>query len=190
VAAPSLALVTAKWVAVGMLGGGLLAAGAEVAFVPRDPPSRPPDGAEIAEKPALASNVRIAPQRTLAPAGPLTSSLPLASSTPAPVPAAAPASASDTTRSGKLGREVAVIDRVRAALASGNTSLALRELDDFAHAPTTGVFDREARVLRIHALRDAGDVVGARQLTEQYLLDFPADAHAARLRAQDETKLP
>jgi hypothetical protein len=188
VAAPSLALIAAKWVAVGVFGGGILAAGAEAAFVPQAVPSLAPRGTKSSPEKAVAPDANIVPQRAVAPVEPVVSSLPPASAT-APQ-SVAPAVASETTRSGKLGDEVAIIDRVRRALASGNTSLALSELDRFARSSTTGVFDREARVLRIQALRDAGDVVGARKLADQYLLDFPDDAHAVRLRAQDASKQP
>jgi hypothetical protein len=188
VAAPSLALMAAKWVAVGVLGGGILAAGTEAAFAPRAVPSRAPRVTKIGEMNPVAPNVNIAPQRTVAPVAPVVSSPPSASSARAPH-ATAPAVASET-RSGALRNEVAIIDRVRRALASGNTSLALSELDGFARTSTTGVFDREARVLRIQSLRDAGDVAGARKLADQYLLDFPGDAHAVRLRAQDASPQP
>ena len=188
VAAPSLALIAAKWVGIGVLGGGIFAAGADAAFGPQPAPSRTPLVTKTSERKAAASKVKSAPQGAVAPVAPVASSPPSASAWAAR--GAAPPVASETTRSGKLGNEVAIIDRVRRALAAGNTSLALSELDGFARTSTTGVFDREARVLRIQVLREAGDAVGARQLAEQYLLDFPDDAHAVRLRALDAGKPP
>jgi hypothetical protein len=42
---------------------------------------------------------------------------------------------------------------------------------------------REARVLRIEALHRAGETARAHSLAQRYLLEFPQDAHAPRLRS-------
>ena len=182
-AAASIVLGAAKWVAVGVVAGGILAASADLALSPRR---------ETAN--ALAKTdarlVRPTPPRTQAP--------PASPASPAEPTAANPralglvkekggsvATAPNSARASQLGHEVELIDRVRRALAAGNTSLALSELTAYERVSRTGVLDREARVLRIQALRDAGDAAGAQQLTARYLADFPDDAHALRLRAQD-----
>jgi len=184
--------VAAKWVAVGVLGGGILAAGAELSLSPRLERARAPAAANIAHAPAAAPRGPSNAARVATPPPPVAASNPPAvdaTSQRAALPATAPSSA----RSSQLGREVESIDRVRRALAAGNTSLALSELDAYARLSSTGVLDREARVLRIQALRDAGDVAGAQQLTERYLADFPNDAHAVRMRTPDPrpgTRMP
>lgn len=191
---PSLALLAAKWVVVGALGGGALAAGVELAVAPqgatsnapRSTVTNAPSSTIVASPVAPSTKAEALPDaRTVEPIAP---SLVIASG--APARAATPVAASSATGSRQLGREVEVIDRVRSALASGNSALALRELDSFARMATTGVLDREARVLRIRALRDAGDAAEARKLADQYLLDFPNDAHAVRMRLQDVGSKP
>lgn len=183
-AASGLVLVTAKWVAVGVLGGGLLAAGADLLL---SPPA--PERAPIGDRAAAAASPVPAKTPVAQASAPTRAEPAAAPSAPVPSTASEPdrtvVTAPSTVRSSQLGREVELIDRVRRALAAGNTSLALSELDSYARMSSTGVLDREARVLRIQALRDAGDVAGAQQLTARYLADFPNDAHALRLRGQE-----
>jgi hypothetical protein len=184
----SLALVATKWVAVGVLGGGILGAGVELAFAPRGAKSSAPRSTSVSVAKPVASSANAEAHADATVVEREAPSLVVASSRSAQI--ATPASASSTTRSRQLGREVEVIDRVRRALASDNSALALSELDSFARIATTGVLDREARVLRIRALRDAGDAAEARKLADQYLLDFPNDAHAVRMRSQDAGRKP
>ncbi|HYJ07437.1 MAG TPA: hypothetical protein VEX18_00470 [Polyangiaceae bacterium] len=183
IGSPSLALVAAKWVAVGVLGGGILGAGVELAVAPQGAKSSAPRSTSVRVARPVASNAKAEAHAEATMVEPEKPSLVVASSPSGQL--ATPASASSASRSRQLGREVDVIDRVRRALALGNSALALSELDSFARIATTGVLDREARVLRIRALREAGDAAGARKLADQYLLDFPNDAHAARMRSQD-----
>jgi hypothetical protein len=182
-ATASIVLGAAKWVAVGVLGGGILAASADLALSPRRETTT-----------ALATTVSV-----VRPTPPKTQVPPKSPSSPAePTVVASPralglvkekggnvATAPSSAQASQLGHEVELIDRVRRALTAGNTSLALSELTAYERVSRTGVLDREARVLRIQALREAGDVAGAQQLTARYLADFPDDAHALRLRAQD-----
>lgn len=188
-AAPSLALVAVKWVAVGVLGGGILAAGADFALAPKREPKGAPALASAGSPRANVSEPHDAPPKAPEPR-------PSASAQPTPVNSApemrGSASAAPSASSGasQLGREVELIERVRRALSAGNTSLALSELDAYQRIASTGVLDREARVLRIRALREGGDEASARKLSDQYLLDFPSDPHATRLRAQDASTKP
>jgi outer membrane protein assembly factor BamD (BamD/ComL family) len=78
---------------------------------------------------------------------------------------------------------VQLIDAARRALAQGNFRGALAELDTYDRSAKPGALVREARVLRIEALQRAGETARARALAEQYLLEFPQDAHATRLRS-------
>jgi len=184
--ASGLALATAKWVAVGMIGGGVLAAGAELAFAPAASEARPvphelpAKGAPVAVSGGVGapSSVEDAP----------------APAPEAPAPSASPASprtvASASARAGQLGREVTMIDRARRALSARNYAQALAALDDYARGGSTGALDREARVLRIEALRRSGDVAGAERLAAKYLSEFPNDAHGTRLRSLDEGSAP
>ncbi|HYJ08960.1 MAG TPA: hypothetical protein VEX18_08120 [Polyangiaceae bacterium] len=188
IGSPSLALVAAKWVAVGVLGGGILGAGVELAFAPQRAKWSEPRSTSVRVAGSVASSAKAEAHPDATAIEPEKPSLVVASSPSAQI--ATPASASSASRSRQLGREVEVIDRVRRALALGNSALALSELDSFARLTTTGVLDREARVLRIRALREAGDAAGARKLADQYLLDFPNDAHAARMRSQDLGRKP
>jgi hypothetical protein len=95
----------------------------------------------------------------------------------------APASAPPSATSGQLGREVMQMDRARAAFASGDAARSVAELDAFERLAQTGVLDREARVLRIDALRQLGRNAEARELARRYVRLYPNDAHAQRLRA-------
>jgi hypothetical protein len=162
--ATSLALVAAKWVAVGVLGGGILAGTAELVFTPR--PSPPVLTQAVRPQPAL-------PRPTSARAQPVT--MPVeALATPSAAPSSAPPtpvkvpgvvpSAEPSGQRGQLGREVRAIDHARQLLASGNFSEALLELDAFDRTANTGVLDREARVLRIETLYKLGSLARARAL--------------------------
>lgn len=189
-AAPSLTLVVAQWVALGVLGGGILATGANAALSPESPQASTPTRATLAAPPVVmppAPHVALgapSPTNTVAKRDAPDSSAPAAMHT------TVPSATTSSPPTGQLGREVELIDQVRRALRAHNTSLALNALDRYSLVASTGVLDREARVLRIQALRDAGDVAGASKLAAQYIADFPHDAHAARLRAQAASVKP
>jgi len=165
-------------VAVGVVGGGLLASGVELVVAPSSP-----SGA-VATAPHVAAAVpTVATPRAEPPAPVIVApSAAPESASPKGVVVAAPA-AVPSPSSGLLGREVLQIDRARAALASGDAARALRELDIYAQLEQTGVLSREARVLRVDALERLGRSAEARSLAAEYLKAFPNDAHAARLKA-------
>lgn len=177
---PALALVAAKWLAIGLLGGGILCGGAQVVW----PSAR--SAVVIATRQSAAgprlesSTASPRPQSDDAPrASPIEPTAarvlerPHASTSAAPPPA----------QSGQLGREVRAIDAARGALAAGDIGRAVTDLDAYEHIATTGVLDREAQVLRIETFYKMGRTPLALALSEQYLRSFPSDAHAARLRA-------
>jgi len=182
-AGPSLALVVAQWMALGVLGGGVLAAGANAALSPKSHQASTPTRAIRAAPPVVTPPAQHAALGASSPTNTAATSDAPDSSAPAAMHVTLPSAATSSPPSGQLGREVELIDQVRRALRAHNTSLALNALDRYSLAASTGVLDREARVLRIQALRDAGDIAGASKLVAQYLADFPDDAHAARLRA-------
>jgi hypothetical protein len=172
--------MVAKWLVVGMASGGLVAGGASL-LGPRepapsahvrvsDPAVRPP---ESAKPPATRAWVEAAPPaaNTETPAAPAT-----------PVPDEAQPSNQFRKGSGKLSREVELIDGARKAVAASDAQTALAALERYERVRETGTLDREARLLRIDALILRGDRPLASELARRYLQDFPNDAHAARLR--------
>lgn len=83
-----------------------------------------------------------------------------------------------------LAREVAQIDAARHALASGDPTRALAELERYERIRETPTFVREAEVLRIEAFSAQGERTRASELARRYLKRFPNDAHVAKLREQ------
>jgi hypothetical protein len=202
-AAPNLAMVAAKWLAIGTLGGLGLAGTATIATefaTSREPaPSRAPQ--KLAAPPttnhsatAESPNVAIAPttwradssrdrDSPVAPVPPPKSPASRKESRApvSPVAPSAPASAS-LPAAQSLSREIALIDGARRSLGSGDAGGSLRQLDEYAALPRTGTLDREAQLLRIDALTQSGQRAAALALAERYLASFPNDPHAARLR--------
>lgn len=186
--APSLALVTAKWVAVGTLAGVALAGGVNALTTPVALPSHlpapiPSVPREVPMAPPVVPERSAVPAATVEPAPPVVAraSLPVAPLPVAPTDAL-PQTSSPPERS-DLAAEVAKIDAARRALSSGDAAAALAQLEQYHARVRTGTLDREAQLLRIDALLGAGQRAGALQLAEQYLGRFPQDPHAARLRA-------
>jgi hypothetical protein len=185
--AVSAVLAVCKWVAVGVLGGGIFAAGVDLALAPQPalpvvsyaaPAAKP---ASAPSKPQQRPGAVVTPETT--PQGVPEHQREAVLTLPRPEPVAAAVAAGTAGSPGQLGREVAGIDRARQALAAGDAAGTLRELDSFEHTQQTGVLEREARVLRIDALLAQGQTNPARSLAEQYVQQYPNDAHAARLRA-------
>jgi hypothetical protein len=203
-ASQSLALLGAKWVAVGALGGIALGGGASIVgnlaskrqvvvtspalsttsmlapARPSGPPVRPIVADEELPRPEARDITKLAAE----PAAPsaLRRSKEAAPAAPRERPPSAPASAT-LPPAQSLSREIAMIDGARRALASGDSTAALRKLDDYAAVVRTGTLDREADVLRIDALMQSGRSGAAGVLARRYLASYPNDPHAARLRA-------
>jgi hypothetical protein len=192
--APSLALMAAKWVAVGTLAGITLAGGVNVIATRVVASSPAPSAAPL--RPSTAPSTRVAaPPVVREPAvvpEPAADVSPRAGarspvSAPAPNIALPPANAERHStamlpeRPGLAG-EVANIDAARRALAAGDAGTALQQLEQYYGRARTGTLDREAQLLRIDALLRAGQSARAHQLAEQYLASYPHDPHAARLR--------
>lgn len=98
-----------------------------------------------------------------------------------PKVAAAPSAARPGPAS--LGEEVAAIDAARKALLAGDTSGALRALDDYDRRFPGGMLGPEASVLRIEALARRGDRATATRLAKAFLVSHPRSPHASRLRS-------
>ena len=168
-------ILAAKWLAVGMVSGLLVAAGLNTVT------------SSGSSAPVAVASARTSPMPLVPVAMPVaTEPVPLAEATteaPRVEHAPSPAAPRAADSSGRLREEVRLIDAARAALAAGNAESALRELQTYQRIAETGTLDREARVLRIEALAKVGDSKQARALAEAYSADFPHDAHARRLRA-------
>lgn len=90
---------------------------------------------------------------------------------------------STTARAPDIQAQIALIDRARAAVASGNPAGALTALDDYASRFPNGVLGQEAAMLRIEALLARGDKSGAARVGKRFLEQHPRSALAPRVRA-------
>ena len=165
--AASLPMIAAKWLVVGMLGGGVLASGARWAFSERAPDAV---HAQAAAVPSVNTTTPLAPARAPGPLEPVTDAAapvasapakittiaaPSASSQSAPTPFAAPSQAAfESPEQSKLLHDVALLDDVRRALKSGNTAEGRALLARYENERQTHVLDREAELLRVRALPD------------------------------------
>jgi len=175
-AAPALGVLVAKWIAVGTVGGVVVAAGLSAAIPGAESSAPAPARARAAAPP------QVVPQPAVQPPQAAPAVEDRDAETPRNERAAAPAAAAAASSAG-LREELRFIDAARAALAAGDHGRALRELGAYERVAATGMLDREARVLRIEALVKSGDLQQARALAEAYSAAFPQDAHARRLRA-------
>jgi hypothetical protein len=196
-------LTLTKWLAMGMTAGAVAAGGAaavrhEAARNQLAPNATPPAAlAAPSEKPALKSAQNrpigaLEPALTHHAAEPASAPAVMSSAgtarpaasdraplRPPTTPNALPAQASRA-----IAREVAQIDAARAALASGDSTRALAELNTYERLRETPTFVREAELLRIEALSTRGDSTHAAELARAYVKRFPNDAHVPRLREQ------
>jgi hypothetical protein len=204
---PGLALLAAKWVALGALGGVVLSGGAWIASTPGNTPAVPNAAraaatehetaavprARRASVPEQAATPDPLPETPQPPAGELQASkaVPVPrggnkKSAPLTAPAVEPslaAASADLPAPQSLSREIAMIDGARRALASSSAASALQQLDAYSASPRTGTLDREAQLFRIDALVQLGQRAAALPLAQRYLGSYPNDPHAARLRA-------
>ena len=81
-----------------------------------------------------------------------------------------------------LSGELAILERARHALLAQRPEVVLRELDSYARARSTGVFDSEAEILATEALLQQGNVGAAASRAARALERAPGGPHAARLR--------
>jgi len=119
---------------------------------------------------------------------------PLPPAAPAPAVVAGPAQADDdatpphaeppkpSAPAPSLADEVTALDAARAALARGDSALALTDLDAYERRFPSGVLAPEADVVRIEALFAAGDVSAARGRAGRFLASHANSPLAARVR--------
>jgi hypothetical protein len=162
----------------------------------------PPPSATFAAVPALATNVTPAKPGP----GPVARS---ASSPPVAVPAASSArtnatqattpatiavptatfalpaasTAHEAPKVASIAEETAMLERARRALASGNSTTALSELDTYEQRARARALGTEASVLRVESLLQAGQRASAVALAQRLLAAQPHGAHANRLRS-------
>jgi hypothetical protein len=110
-----------------------------------------------------------------------------ASAEPTAIASAAPtatatASSPRMPRALTLAEEVLLVDRARAALGRGDTSGALRALDEHDARSSHGALAPEATVLRIEALVAAGERAKAMTTARAFLATHPSSPLAARVR--------
>jgi hypothetical protein len=82
-----------------------------------------------------------------------------------------------------LQAETAALDRVRAALNSGQASMGLAELGRYEAAFPRGMLRPESVVLKVEALVMAGDRARARELALAFIAAHPESPHTGRLRS-------
>ena len=167
-----------KWLGVGALSGVVVAGVAHGvtpepsprAVVERHVPAAAP--AARAPEPARARE----PKAELAP--------PPADEAPKPlVSRAAPRESEDPALSNApLAAEVALVDRARAALASGSPARALEDLRGYETAFREPRLEPEVLYLRMEAQLAAGNEARARNEAAESLRRFPRSPHAARAR--------
>jgi hypothetical protein len=157
-----------KWVGVGLIAGGLgtgAVVGVSSWVEPRPKPATP--SAVPMDQPVVRGATQ--PRRAVeAPAVP--------SAEPAPAPASAPAPAPS------VADEIAVLDRAREALRSGDASAARAALDDHQARFGQGVLTPEAELLRIELLLSQGQKTAAQSLGQRFLASHPRSPLAARVR--------
>jgi hypothetical protein len=87
-----------------------------------------------------------------------------------------------SARPERLAAEVALLDRARQALVSGNTELTRRLAGEYLARYPGGRLEQEARLLKMNAASEAGESVAARREAEQLLERHPDSPHARAAR--------
>jgi len=174
----------AKWLGV-VVAAGVAVGGASVYVRASRPPTIATDMASVTATPTVpltpTRNASAIPDPTAALPVPVSPRLalpphPVPHASPAPPPVTPPASAS-------LVAELAPIDAARAAFDSGDTTLALDQINrhdlDFPH----GQLAPEALALRVEIYASRHDDAKVRELTTRFLASYPTHPDAARMRA-------
>jgi hypothetical protein len=173
----SLALIAAKWLGVGAVGGLLTMGAASGIDALRTRPAESGARAKVAVT-AAPAKARTEAARGAAPAEPApkeTAAPRLAPPLSAPLASTAPA------REASIAAEVRAIDGARAALATGNTAQALSILDAYERSGGRHELEQEALYLRMEALSRSGNPL-ARDVAQKLLRLSPDGPHAARAR--------
>jgi hypothetical protein len=177
-AATSIAAIL-KWLAIGVVVAGGAASG--VAYVTRD------RSIPTATAPAIATATPIASATPTASAT-ATATTSATDDTPAVTPSSLPAARA--TRADTLADQIAMMDAIRSAIASGNGGRALRLVDDYERRFPRGAFVEEAEALRVEAIAKTGDSAAAQRAADRFLAAHPGSPHAARIRALVKSAAP
>ena len=184
-------LAVLKWVGVGSVLAGLIAGGAMYARSDRTGERAAPGARLSPPDQAAAASPSQAPASQREPASTTLVSAPVAS---APSASAVAPSGATRTRSSSPGSalsdQIASLDRVRAALAAGDSSRAVQLVDDYERRFPRGAFFQEAEMLRIEALVREGNRDAASSAADRFLATYPASPHIARLRALTGSAVP
>ncbi|MGC4094596.1 MAG: sigma-70 family RNA polymerase sigma factor [Polyangiaceae bacterium] len=174
VATTSGVAIAVKWLTIGLVAGSVASAGAMKMQSAMQPATPAPSSLVVAAPRAVP---RVAPAvEAVAPVAPEAEAVVVVAN------CAAPSAAPSTARAGAdLAREIALLDSARQALASGNPSQALRQLDD-VRMLTVRTLTPEATVLRVRALLQLGRRDSARQVVDQFAHDAPRSPQLAVLR--------
>ena len=167
---------TIHWVSIGVLGAG--AVGAAVVLT-RQSDSRPRVSA-----PGVTASVSAAvPRATAAAVATSVQVVPTAASTASASSSASMAPAPAPSSTASIAAELALLDRARAVLSSGDAPRALSILDDYGSRFPHASMTTEATVLRIEALVQAGDIPAARRVAEPFLAAHPQSPYSDRIRS-------
>jgi hypothetical protein len=100
-----------------------------------------------------------------------------------PSPSPDPSSpAAEPETPGGLGEEIALLDRVRQALAKSEQNLALQSLAEYEREFAQGILRAEAAALRVEILFARGDEKEALELAERFFSSYPESPLTRRVR--------
>ena len=174
----SLPILAAKWVSIGLVGGALAVSAASNVGRPRTPnhrvevPAYPKSAGVVRSAPDLASN-ETRPEQPPA----TTTARP---SRPVSVTLATPSAAVD--HGSQLAAEIAVLDRARQAVSTGNGAQARQLLRKYEIEFPKARMLPEAWFLRLEAATLEGDSVAASAAAQEIVRSYPASPHVARAR--------
>ena len=182
-ASTSAVAVLGKWLATGALLGAVSAGSVHV--LSRNEPAPQRSASPSAQRPeAESSVVRAAPAEITEPAAQLEQPEPLpALDGSAPPPARSRAPSPQTSRSGTLAEERALLERARSAIGEGATGEASDSLARYSERFEHGALRDEASVLRIELALARGETARAVALCDAYLSAGGDGPHTARVRA-------
>ena len=177
-----------KWFGAGIVAG--LATSVVSVSVLGPPAPAPPAQAQAQAAAPVANRPSVAAPGPLAPAVDTSASPALAPPTSVaprrevalPVSATAHDEAPRPTPLGALAPQVALLDRARNALRSGDTTRALGLVAEYQRTYPNGVLSQEAEVLGIDILERQGQRGEAKRRAQRFLNSHPTSAHADRLR--------
>lgn len=185
----TVAVVVAKWLLLGALGGGLVA-GSAVALDDAPQTATLTTAQGISECKGAAEQIVARAKSAALSETPAVESAHEEAPTPAAAiepkadaRAAAPVNKASKSTPEGLAEELALIDKARVAVASGQGSQALKLLDEHDRRFAGGQLAPEALVLRIEALVGMGRMSDAARLGDAYLAAFPKSAYARRVRS-------